>query len=258
MKECFDFGIVYYISDTYEEGVKITLVKNNYMKDMEERPDKVVLPEKINGNTVVRIGEEAFFNYECEELFLPIKVKLDPRAFHRSLIAKIHIPGVKMIPSNCFAYSYLKELADCNDVICVEEKAFLFTTELEFFEWFPNCSTIPRKCFAFSGINYISNINNVSFISIDAFRGSRLKEIDIPDKCSLSSGCFSYTPISKISAGESLTLNTSEFVGCKCEKIKLIGCERVVLHVVPHTLPNEDIFEVGFDSVLVKIPKPPF
>ena len=147
---------------------------------------------------------------------------------------------------------------DFGSVECVESAGFAFTSNLEAFKWFPNCCEIPTKCFAFSGINYISNINNVSFISIDAFRGSRLKEIDIPEKCSLSSGCFSYTPISKISAGESLTLNTSEFVGCKCEKIKLIGCERVVLHVVPHTLPNEDIFEVGFDSVLVKIPKPPF
>lgn len=83
MKECFDFGTVYYISDTYEEGVKITLVENNYMKDMEERPDKVVLPEKINGNTVTRIGEEAFFNYECEELFLPINFTYRHRCLQR-------------------------------------------------------------------------------------------------------------------------------------------------------------------------------
>lgn len=259
MTETFDFGIVEYdfVESLDGKAIEIVAVNNNNGEGNnicggKMQPDKVVFPSEINGLKVVSVKKQAFSPFTCNELFLPYGLTLSPRTFWSSGVAKVHIPGVKIIPESCFQGSSLEELMDFGSVECVESAGFAFTSNLKAFKWFPNCCEIPTKCFAFSGIELISNINNVPMIGIDAFRGSCIKEISLPDQCWIGGGCFAYTPISKISVDGDIFLHTDMFTGCS-NRIKLTGCNNVTLQMDNHPSHKDDIFDIGFDSILVKV-----
>ena len=223
-----------------EGGIKITGYTGKEMK--------VVVPEKIDGKTVVAIGEAAFDTSLIESIELPESVTvMEKYAFRRCgnlseviikgsfkeipdgafnyclALEKLTIPdGVERIGENAFGKAALKELVLPDSVKEIDDYAFYTCSGLTSFEGGKELLTIGNN--AFAGCTHLSELKleeGLQTVGEFAFSGCvHMTEIQLPSTVEeLALGVFSGIPFEEYTVSSSVkTIRSNVFAGCKTLK----------------------------------------
>lgn len=171
--------------------------------------EKIVIPDEIDGQPVISIGEKVFYNTAISEVILPqsIKIILD-RAFSKCRNLKhIDLPeSIEYLGSYCFAESELEEIT------------------------FPHLlKIIPNGCCSDS--HHLSSVtfeDRLEKIGYSAFDGCPLESVTLPDSLlEIDSHAFRNTDITTIifpSAMKQIAGNAFEDLFSGRRKIKKVCC----------------------------------
>ncbi len=206
-----------YTYDQYENStVRITGVDN--------MPRHLIIPEKINGMTVVEIAEEAFADNDTL-LYLELpkgNIKLGSAFCSGSLaLTGINLSGsVSVIPENAFENcSNLTRVDGMDQVTVIESQAFAGCSALPFLDIPETLTAVGAE--AFRGCTSLARIRipaSVTSVGESAFWGcdalavaEMLCSADIPEYCFL--GCASLT---SVKIGDNVTAVKDEaFRNCR-------------------------------------------
>ena len=227
-------GLIFdiYVYDKYENStVRIT--------GIDKMPKHLIIPEKINGMTVVEIAEGAFANNDTL-LYLELpkgNIKLGKEFCCGSLaLTGINLSGsVSVIPENAFEGCLnLARIDGTEGITAIESQAFAGCSSLPSLAIPETLTSVGAE--AFRGCTALSRIripSAVTFIGESAFWGcdglavaEMLCTAEIPEYCFL--GCASLT---SVKIGDNVTaINAEAFRNCRAlysveigKKCKTIG-----------------------------------
>ena len=231
-----------YKYESVDGGVMITGYTGN---------DKaLVVPEKIDGKTVISVGEAAFDTSQIESIELPETVtQIGKYAFRRCgklknvvikgkiteiadgafnycmVLEKIEIPDtVERIGENAFGKAALKKIELPDSVKIVADYAFYNCTALTSFKGGKSLESIGNN--AFAGCAHLKELvleDGLKSVGEFAFASCvSMKDIQFPSGVeTLESGVFAGIPFEEYTVSKSIkTIRTNVFAGCK--KLKKI------------------------------------
>lgn len=160
--------------------------------------DVVVIPDRINGLLVTKIGEKAFKNCKnVKEAILPVGLDvIGEGAFQGSGIKAIILPeNLSVIERSAFQYSELESIHITARVKKIPSYAFNSCEKLKKLSFSNGITSIENHAFAFcKSLTKIDLPNSVQIIEIGAFyrkfENNRKVHVRIPDSCEGISGMF--------------------------------------------------------------------
>lgn len=149
--------------------------------------ERVIVPKKIDGYTVVNIGDRAFMNASISQIILPstLKVIKDSAFYGCKNLIHIDLPeGLEYLGEFCFAHTALSSIAIPNTVVSLGVGCFF------------ECKNLVK----------VSLGNRLATIDSYAFKDcSQLKSLSLPDSLeSIGSRAFEETNIRTIIFPENL------------------------------------------------------
>jgi hypothetical protein len=186
---------------------------------VDECSSDLVIPEEIDGLTVIGIGSSAFENLAIESLILPDSLEaIDSYAFRFNSLTSISIPNnLSNISVSVFSYNKLTSLVIPNNVISIGIAAFS-ENELTELVLGQGLESIGSYAFADNELTTISIPNNLTSIGEGAFRYNQLTSLNIPDNVtSIGYEAFASNQITSLQLSENL-----EYVGLSAFRENLI------------------------------------
>jgi Leucine-rich repeat (LRR) protein len=188
----FAFSNTQFTYNVIQEGIEVTGC-------VDECPDDLIIPEEIDGYSVVSIGELAFDNIGLTALILPNTLQyIGSWAFLRNQLTTLTIPtSVIEIGRSAFDLNQLVEVIIPEGVVRIERAAFggnMLTSIV-----------LPNSLEYLAGFNsnQISSLaipNNVTHIGTEAFVYNNLESVVIPDSVEvIGSEAFSNNRLSTVS-----------------------------------------------------------
>ncbi len=220
-KSCLVYGNYDEVSHTSNPAINYT------------QRGEVIIPEKVNGYTVIAIGSDAFHGCYLEGIQLPETIKaIYAEAFEESDLLEIDLPSsVAYVGAFCFAY--------CSRLISAKISGTIENG------CFYNCPRLEQIEFK----SPVTSVGAVAFTSCTSLRSitfpSGLKTIDM----GAFGDCKTLAEVSLPSSTESI--NASAFWGCTNLRNVVIARE------TPPTIdPNENsvLFADVFSSAVLHVP----
>ena len=220
-KSCLVYGVYDEVSHTSNPAINYT------------QRGEVIIPEKVNGYTVIAIGSDAFHGCYLEGIQLPETIKaIYAEAFEESDLLEIDLPSsVAYVGGFCFAY--------CSRLISAKISGIIENG------CFYNCPRLEQIEFK----SPVTSVGAVAFTSCTSLRSitfpSGLKTIDM----GAFGDCKTLAEVSLPSSTESI--NASAFWGCTNLRNVVIARE------IPPTIdPNENsvLFADVFSSAVLHVP----
>ena len=163
-------------------------------------PLNLVIPNKIDGLPVTKIGWAAFHNNHLTSVFIPNSVTtISNQAFENNNLSSIVIPeSVSTIGWLAFKDNNIEAVSLPSGLERIDDGVFLRNQLTEIIV--PNNVTfIGISAFQENEINSITLSNNLMLISSDAFRYNNITNLNIPDSVvSINERAFFQNPIDNV------------------------------------------------------------
>ena len=185
------------------------------------RDEKVVVPKKIDGKVVTRIGGGAFWEkYWIVEVVLPDTItSIGDVAFcNCSALQQINLPdGLKKMERGAFAWcSSIEKVVIPDGITRIEKDLFKLCRSLKEVEFPDGLEYIGSGAFESTKLESINLPNGLTYIGKDAFKGAPFEVLRIPDSVTyIGEYAFSGTDICDVSIPEGITsIEEGTFSGC--------------------------------------------
>lgn len=187
----YEFGLMF--PDNLESNEAIVYY---YDYENEECPSDIIMPEEVNGKTIVGIWPYSFvvFDFDAFEaesgmgitsIEFPNSLKIiGAESFMRNLLTDLNFKNVEVIGMNAFAYNSLVSVTLPSNIISIGPEVFIYNqlTNISI----PSINLSSISSYAFAG-NYITearicNLSSSATIAEDAFayNGSDMETTIIP------------------------------------------------------------------------------
>ena len=161
VKEIVQDGVKFILDD--ERHALIKMIKDRHIKE-------VFIPHELeSGDKIDYLNHDFCQQGEYSKITIDEGIKVRRQAFYQADVSKVvwNLSN-RIIPSECFNSSNIKEIENIDNVTRIDDNAFA-NSEIREFKWPTHCPIIPHHCFAGSPLCKISNISNVQEISFAAF-----------------------------------------------------------------------------------------
>ncbi len=200
------------------------VVENGVIKSYEGNFQTLKIASQINGQTVTKIGPNAFSSSGCSIIYLPETVtEIESNAFENmTSLTEIFAPGVTKTGNYSFS--------NCYSLDKIDDQHFpnlLVVGKLCFYDCFSITSVNLSKAtlvdywaFSMSGYQNSTLLKSVNLPNAKTLNGgafyycTNLKQVDLP-KCQIvASNAFYCTAITNISLPEVVLIGSKSFYGC--------------------------------------------
>ena len=165
-----------FIIKEIEGGVEITGIRTS---------DRVLdVPSRLNNQTVISIGENAFSQTLIETITLPdTLLEIKDYAFaYTPYLTQVEYPSNVQLGKGVFMYATALESVILPDQLEVLNEALLMGTyQLRSINLPTSIHTIEKRALAYSGINSIELHSGITRIEDEAFRGTQIQSIILPN-----------------------------------------------------------------------------
>ena len=205
-------------------------IKDVYTDDADK---SIVVPNKLDGHTVYRIGSFAFCQTKAKAVTISGTIGVEPYAFYRSRISTVRFYGSVTLSNkylsrmddtdNCKRIAYTTHAAKSyydpvselffddgyqansweQPVTSTAGLGLFAESEVEKVVWADTMTTIPAGCFfECSILTQISNTDNVLTVGEAAFsRCRRFKSISLPSVTRIKAGAFAGSALKNLITG---------------------------------------------------------
>ena len=164
----------YSIDDFKTAGISATTISFDRITD-------VVIPEKIDGKKVIRIGSNTFFRHNLTSIVIPNTVTtIGDYAFFSNKLTSVEIPSsVTTIGEAAFERNALTSVTIPSNVTTIGKKAF-YGNNLTSVEIPLGVTIIGDYSFAWNSLKSVTIPSSVTTIGKQAFYGNYLTSVEIP------------------------------------------------------------------------------
>jgi hypothetical protein len=183
-----------------DEGIEITGC-------VDECPSDLVIPEEIDGYSVISIEGSAFYQIGLNALILPNTLQyIGERAFERNQLTTLTIPSsVIEIGRSAFDFNQLVEVIIPDGVFYIGESAFA-DNQLTTLTIPDSVEIIGDGAFDFNQLTSLTIPDSISYLGEYVFAENRLTTVTIPDSVtSIGDGAFDFNQLTSVTIPESVT-----------------------------------------------------
>lgn len=167
----------------------------------------VVIPDSINGQPVMKIGNDAFYNTYITSVKIPDTVtEIGNNAFNGCSLTAVTLPSaLKKIGFRSFYYNKIQSLVIPNQVMTIDDECFqgngIVTLTLGI-----RLQSIGYSSFRANKIANLVLPNSLTTIRYQAFEQNNITELVIPDSViNLERSAFATNKITKLAIGSGIT-----------------------------------------------------
>lgn len=223
--------------------------------------NRVIVPKKIDGYSVISIGEKAFQNATFSELILPSSLKVILKDAFKGCKKLQHIDlpeGIEYLGNSCFFEAGLKSIWIPDFVKVIPSRCFYDCKDMESVVFGNKIKELGYG--AFDGCQKLKQINlpeTVQEISRSCFENTAIKTLIIPSSVSkISNEVFGDDFLGKINNRVCVFLGKNTVIECKtygtlCHvgQIYCLPGSNVQKFAREHSIPMKPLSEFNLESI---------
>ncbi|MGE8037593.1 leucine-rich repeat protein, partial [Lysinibacillus sp. NPDC093692] len=184
----------------------------------------VVIPDEINGESVVEIGNKAFYKKYITSVTIPSSVTtIGDSAFASNLLKRVEIPSnVTTIGDSAFASNLLKRVEIPSSMTMIGNSVFA-SNLLTNVEIPSSVTTIGEMAFYHNELKSVNIPPNVTTIGEQAFKINKLESVEIPSSVTtIEKGVFAFNLLKRVEISPNVsTIREGAFYENKLESIEI-------------------------------------
>lgn len=213
-----------------------------------EGPKNVVIPTKIEGIDVIRIGDNAFAHHRLDSVDIPDQIEeIGNYAFEWNQLTQLKLPdNLQVINYGVFSKNKISSTTIPRSVTTIKESAFEFN-QLKQIELHDNITEIGRDAFANNLIEEVSFPESMTEISYGIFNNNKLTKVNIPSSItSIGSNAFSNNQLIEIKLPASL--NSIDYGAFENNKLKNIKLPENITVISSHVFKDNDLESISIPN----------